>query len=391
MVLKKVDLFLHTTLYDTCKVFTTGFAEALTRLGVVCRLFDVEDGDMREYIQQIIADPPDCTFCFTTKGRFQGTLFCESVGIPHFCYLIDAAVYFNELTRVPNLVMGAIDEYDCELQRKYGGIENIFFLPHAFDKDLAWDPDTDRPYEVTMIGALFDYEKMRNAWPNLYPEALVEVMETVVHRVLGDSHTHFVFAFLEEVAKKQVPLENVDIREVLQQIEGYFRSYDRISLIKSIKDAHVHVFGPVLLGGKGWSEYLDGHKNVAVHPPVSYLESLDIIRKSRILLNSSPSYKRGGHERVFNGLGLGALVLATDNLYLPTQLKEGEDILYYRSGNLRNVNEIVCHYLHHEQERKQIVLSGRDKVLQQHTWDHRAAVFLKEMPAYLAAMQNARD
>jgi spore maturation protein CgeB len=272
---------------------------------------------------------------------------------------------------------------------QYGAFENVFFLPHAFDRDLSFDPSGERPYDVVMIGALYDYEAMRKEWPRMYSKELVEVMETVIQRVLGDSHTHFVFAFIEELAKRQIELKEINPREVLQQIEGYFRSYDRIQLITAIKDAHVHVFGPVLMGGEGWGEYLADAQNVTVHKAVPYIESLDIIRKSRIFLNSTPSYKRGGHERIFNGLGLGSLVLSTENLYLPQHFKDQEDILYYRSGEVQGVNELINHYLYHEDERKQIVECGREKVLNEHTWDHRACTFLKEMPCHLAKMQGA--
>jgi hypothetical protein len=385
-MIKKVDLFLHTMLYNTCRKFTKHFAEALERQGVTCRLFDVEDGEMRSHIQTIIADPPDCTVCFTCKDSFEGTLFCE-LGIPHFSYVLDSSIYFKRLTEKPNLAMAVIDEYDCEYERQYPGFENIFFLPHAVEREASFDHLAERPYDVVMIGALWDYEAMRQAWPRKYSKELVQVMERVIERVLGDSHTYYIFAFLEEVAGRELDVGDISLLEVFQNIESYFRSYDRIELIRSIKDANVHVFGSGLLGEPGWEKYLSGQHNVTLHHKIAFEQSIDIIRKTKIFLNSTPSYKKGGHERVFNGPALGALVLANENIFLPRHFQDREEILYYQPSQRGHVNDLINEYLSDESKRKRVVHQAREKVMQGHTWDHRAAVFLEQMPAFIKKMK----
>lgn len=387
-MLKKIDLFLHSMLFDTCRSFTTHFAKALMRRGIECRLFDFEDGKVRESIQTIFNSPPDLTFAFTAKGSFNNapigqTFFCQAA-IPHFAYMLDTTFYFENLASTPHLFMGAIDEYDCIFQNRIKGMNSIFFLPHAVEREVEYSQSEERPYDVSLIGAIFDYEYMRTCWPLKYSKEIIQVMEATIERVLADPSLYFVFAFLEESSLRKICWDKINPLEVLQQIEGYFRSYERVQLVRSITDADVHVFGPCIYGKGGWSKYVGSQSNVTVHAEVLYEESLQLIKKTKILINSTPSYRKGAHERIFNGLGLGALVFAGENLYLPQHFKEGEEMIYFRAERFEEINDKINFYLDSEQKRKEVVEQGREKVLRYHTWDHRAAVFLEKMESLLA-------
>ena len=53
---------------------------------------------------------------------------------------------------------------------------------------------------------------------------------------------------------------------------------------------------------RNWGDELREHKNIVVHPAVTYEQGLEIRKKLQICLNSMPFFKHGTHERIFNGL-----------------------------------------------------------------------------------------
>ena len=65
-----------------------------------------------------------------------------------------------------------------------------------------------------------------------------------------------------------------------------------------------------------WKKYFEKQSNIIVHDAVPYAESLEIMKQSKIVLNSSIKNKFGAHERIFAGLASGALVLTNENIYL---------------------------------------------------------------------------
>jgi spore maturation protein CgeB len=107
------------------------------------------------------------------------------------------------------------------------------------------------------------------------------------------------------------------------------------------------------------------------------------MKHSQIVLNSCPWISYGGHERIFSGLACGALVITNENPFLHEEFKDGESIAFYQHGRWDKANHRVNEYLENVAKRNQVVKKGREIVMSRHTWDHRAAKLLKELPALL--------
>jgi spore maturation protein CgeB len=154
-------------------------------------------------------------------------------------------------------------------------------------------------------------------------------------------------------------------------------------LIRSIKDVPVHVFGELSQDDssacKGWEYYLSDMPNVTIHPAVDYAESLEILKRSKICLNSSPFFKDGSHERMFAGPMCGALVVTNDNLYVRDHFKVDENVVVYMPKQWDKVNEKIRYYLENEPARAAAAASAKKTVLEQHTWDVRAGQLIDSL------------
>jgi spore maturation protein CgeB len=176
----------------------------------------------------------------------------------------------------------------------------------------------------------------------------------------------------------------------VKNVDDYLRGYDRWKLILSIKSAKVHVFGGTCWGEdvKGWPHYFRDCPNVVIHPAIPFKETLEVLKKSKISLNSMPFFKNGTHERIFTGTACGNLVVTTDNLWIREHYSEGEELLLYQPKHWEEIDEKVDYYLNREEERVQIAKKGREKTLQNHTWDHRVAQLLEVIPPLLDRLKR---
>jgi glycosyltransferase involved in cell wall biosynthesis len=270
------------------------------------------------------------------------------------------------------------------------GFDNVFFMPHGVEKELAPDPMAKREYDVVMLSSCIDYESIRSSWKQKYGAPLREAMEEAAETALADLAIPYYQAFAaaidKQVSKQSgIDPQKIDFVNVLDEIEMYIRGKDRVELVKAIKDAKVDIFGSAD-GVKGWGKYLGKKSNVKIHDPVPFEQALSIMKHSKIVLNSCPWINNGTHERILAGLACGACVITNENQYLRNEFVEGQSIVFYEHKRLDKANHRVNEYLANEAKRHQVAESGRALVMKNDTWDQRAATLIKELPAFLEKM-----
>lgn len=393
--MKRIDIFMPPlSNYGVLHYFTEKMHEAMLRAGVKSRLLEAKRHDPGPFLQALFDDKPECTLSFNgLLPDNQDRFFCDMVDIPHVACLVDSPNSFLALTASPLTIITCVDRASVDFF-KGTGAQNVLFMPHGVDRSLEPDPSGKREYDVVLLSSCIDYEGNRAAWRKKYPAAVCHAMEETVENALKDITRPYYQIFVEAL-DKQVQLqsgidpETIDVIEILYDIEMYIRGKDRIELVRSIKDAKVDVFGSPD-DQAGWKEYLGDKRNVVIHDPVPFEQALAIMKHSKIVLNSCPWISYGGHERIFAGLACGALVLTNENLFLKEEFKDGESIAFYQHGRWDKANHRVNEYLENVSKRNLVAQKGREIVMDRHTWDHRAAQLLKELPAMLKRIEPSR-
>ena len=142
---------------------------------------------------------------------------------------------------------------------------------------------------------------------------------------------------------------------------------NRISVLESLKKYKLGVFGD------GWGKYfLRRGKTVP-----SYYQGkaqgekvLKIYRSSKLVLNiHDPEAKEGVNTRTFDILACGAFELVDYKKSLERHFKIGEEIAVYR--NIEELNNLVPYFLQSPDLIEKISQKGRQRVLNEHTWNHR--------------------
>jgi hypothetical protein len=394
-MLKKVCLLVDWNMYEVVRHFTKKLSEAMQRKGIEVQIIDANEDDIDPFLfRDFMTNPPDITCSFNRIAKLKsGKYLWDFLKIPHVAFLVDPPLYYLDLTDSPYIILTSVDRSDARAVRST--FPRIFFWPHAVEQDLQPDENVKRDKDVVFFGSCFDFIGLRKEWKKKLSGQLCWVIDFAIDIALINSSITLPEALTTswETAglNKKVGQENFLL--LYHYFEKFMIGKDRYELINAIKDAEVHVYGeafPLIKGQEmpKWSDYFPDKKNVVFHPPVSYTETFEILKRSKISLNSVPSFRDGTHERIFTGLACGALSVTSDSLYLSETFEHGKDIFFYKANHWNEVNGWINEFLADETKRKKAAASGREKVMQYHTWDTRVDQLLKELPSFLKAARG---
>jgi spore maturation protein CgeB len=380
-MLKKIDVLMpRYSQYSVLHHFARQFYEALVREGFTCRLLN---GDDRVHVVE--SSPPQLTVGFNgALMDLDKNMYCDILKLPHLSLLVDPPYRYIYLADSPYTMITCDDRYGCKLLESLH-YDRSLFMPHAVEPTLHADPTTDRPFDVSLLATFIDYKNRALAWKDLFPPTLCKAMENALGVTFEDPHISFIQAFnleYETLLKKHSKsfFEKISMLQVLQELEIFVKGYDRVQLAKSIRDVPLHIFGNTI-DKRGWKEFLhEKHPNIYFHPGVNYEQALQVMKRSKIILNPSLKNKDGAHERIFSGLACGALVVTNFSNFLAPDFKHQENIVYYEPAHYELINDQVIHYLRHEKDRQELVKKGQKTVLDGHTWDHRVREIMKYVP-----------
>ena len=365
--------------YGVLHHFTEKFYEAFVRAGYTCRLLNGDDCVLVPF-----KDPPDLTICFNGAPKDElGYFLCDILRVPHVSCLIDPPYRFFDLT-FSRFMWLTCDDRFCTQMLHGLNFPRAFFMPHAVESDLKAEAHQERIYDVVMLASFIDYKSRGAEWEKLFPPVIYKAMHQACDVALADEKTSFIWALQQalhpHIWAKNAPikLEAVTIKKIFEEVELYIKGKDRIELIQSVHDASVHVFGTTI-DELEWKEYFRDVQNVIPHPPLSYLEALEVMKQSKIVLNSSIKNKEGAHERIFAGLACGALVVTNENAYVKEQFNEKEGLIFFKRSQFDKINEQINYYLSHEEIRRDEVKKGTEKVMLYHTWDQRVKGLMQSL------------
>lgn len=346
--------------------------EAFVRLGYDCRLVSSDD-----FFTTSVNDPPDLVFGINgVPFNKERQMLCDIIKKPYFSYLIAPPYRFHEVIGSPYVYVGCDDRYGCEFMDDMG-FERSYFFPHGVDQNLSPDPKIDRDIDVLMPMTFMDYELLRDEWWKLLPEIVCKVMDDAIEITLSDNHTSFMKAFSDAYKVHLGLPENpkkigFDLALPLMLMERYIKGKERVDFVKSITDAKVTLLNGHQQGHPGWEKVLgDKYKNITLHEPVSFYDMIELMKRSKIVLNCFSKNKEGAHDRVFNAFACGALSMTNENVFLKDFFEDEKNILFYQPYKLEDVNAKLNKFLADEELRQHVAETGRQEVMANHTWDCR--------------------
>lgn len=381
-MLKKILFFMPDGLYGTTRHFTHELRKAFQKKGVETKIFDFEEIDVLSVMEIVKMEKPDFTCTFNPiLPLSDGRLFCDYVKTPHLNILVDISIDLLYLLKSPYSIISCVDLFFCEYL-KMGDFRNTLFFPHGVNSDIVPGEEKGRIYDVVMLGTCNDYENISDSWEKTYSPKVARLAKRVIEEVFSDSRTSYLFALMKSLEEEKISPKEIHLTKLFREVEACIKGRGRVEMVRAIKDAEVHIFGESK-GSKGWKDYLSSQKNVVFHDSIPFEETIEVMRKSKILLNSVPFFKYGSHERLFYGLASGASVVTDETLFNKGEFKQGEGVLFYKAWKSGEISSEIKELLKEPKKRIAAVEKGRQKVLEKHSWECRVDFLVKEMPGIL--------
>lgn len=379
-MLKKAVLLTNYNWYESNRYFVEKFADAMLRKGIETKILDVNSLSI-DHLKEIIEFAPDFTLSFNSiKPIRSGYYFWDFLRIPHLFILLDPPFFYDQsMYESKNLMLSCVDRNDVKAVKE-AGFGKVFFLPHAASIDIAFDEKAERKYDAVFIGTCHDYESIRNHWQTNYSKEISQILEDASALIFCNERLSLTQALQQAWQASERKLQSNEQQiysKCFYLLDRYTRGKDRVELIRSITDAQIHIFGALAskdidpFGQKGWEGYLANQSNVVLHPSINFKDSLEVLKQAKIVLNSSPFFRDGSHERIFMSLACGAFPVTSESLFFRQEFIDGEDILFYQGLDRKNINDRINMLLQNEAKRQLGVRQGRKKVLTHHTWDNR--------------------
>lgn len=393
-MIKKIDVFMPPrSQYGVLNLMTKQLHCALQKAGIKSDLLVPQYDNPEPFLESIFSNPPDCTLSINgllpdPKGNF----FCDAIKIPHVALLVDSPNQFIPLAQSKRNIITCPDAFAVNYFKGLGH-EHTLFLPHGVDPDIKGDFDGDKEYDVLFCASCIDYDAIKDEWAKKHPPEVSQLLHDAAEVALKNRKVSYVEALVAKINQAlqsgtKIAPETLNLAEMLDELEMYIRGVDRVALVREIKDIKVDVFGAEV-GKKGWSDYLgDDHSNVTVHGPVPYEEALILMKKSKVVLNSSPWISHGTHERALTAMVSGAVALTDENSFMASHFKKEEEVLFYQYGEWEAMNESLQRCLQDDALRKSMAKKSQQCVFAAHTWDHRVQHLLHQLPPIVEALQK---
>ena len=226
--IKRVCLIVNYNLYESKRYFTDKLAQALERKGIEVNIIDVKEGVIgAEVISTITRFRPDLTCSFNSLLPISKTKFLwDFLEKPHLSILVDPVLYSMNLVASPFSIISCVDRFDTEAVRAFP-FNNVFFWPHAVEKDLDGKGNSSKEYDVVFLGSCYDYESLRASWRQQNTEAINKILDDAIDLVLSDSKMPIANALAQAWnASKQDPT-GFDFMGLYYYIDTYTRGKSR--------------------------------------------------------------------------------------------------------------------------------------------------------------------
>lgn len=371
---------------ESFNYFTDRIAEELKKRGNECFILDLRDMNLPgshsfEAFTGFLSVRADAAIGFDGLG-LKEDLFIElwdSMNTRAVNILMDHPLRFHPtmMKHPKNYIQFCCDRHHVEYVRKYFKeyVTEVQFMPHAgtYTGEIDLEDYENRPYDVLFSGTYYEPEGYLRqideqfAGNNLLREFYYNLSKSMIENPGFTTEG----AVADLVERMQLNVTGEQLRTMMacaEPIDWMARMYYRGKVIETIANAGIDLW----LLGRGWENHPSaGLKNVhIIHDRVPFEETLPVMKKARINLNVMPWFKDGTHDRIFNILLQGSLVLTDTSKWLEEHLPAGESVAYYNLNHLSELPQMIMHYLQHPEEAKKMIRKGFEIVKIHDTWEN---------------------
>lgn len=380
-------LFKGQSQYGSLRLHIDQLAGALNGLGHETSILDLTSPDAAAQASASFASPPDAYFGINgVGGEIQagaGSVY-DALGVTYASLYVDHPVHHTHRLSVPmrKKVAFFLDRSHVQFMTAWSvgrGFAQLAFLPPGANQIAPPPETTDGAFLARDIPVLFTgtYRGEPEAPWRAEPESLGrEAVEEIAQRMTADGKLAVLDALKAVLARlggELTPELFAQFLPLLKAPQAFAEAHHRNALMNTLGEAGT----PVRIYGNGWEPLLERYGSFTYGGVGSFEETLHLLRRTRLVLNSNNGFVAGGHERVFTAMAGGAAVLTDENRYYAEAYKPGREIATYAWDKLDRVPAQIENLLADHAALAALARAGAKRTLADHTWTARAAKLVK--------------
>ncbi|OMQ06242.1 hypothetical protein BW722_00750 [Lawsonia intracellularis] len=382
----------------TTRYFLLGvIEEACNRLGIPHQIITIQDEETGcvEFVEQLLTSVatfhPDFILTINHFGVDKEGILVDLLAkleLPMASWFVDNPhLIIHEYGEVvsPWTAIFTWDENTLHSLKEYG-YPHVFYLPlgtsqYRFRPRMPQDKPLSSvfPTHLSFVGNSMVYKVEEQIEKGNFPSILLQHYKNIASDfIYSDKRSiqQFLKETYPEYYKEYLKLPDVEQRLAYEAMLTWESTLQyRFSCVEQLLS-----FQPVIVGDNGWYELLSNYKdNWSYCPSVNYYNTLpSIYRFSDINFNSTSKQMKGAvNQRVFDIPATGSFLITDWQQQMDTLFEPNKEVVSYRE--VGEIRELVQYYLTHPNQRKSIASAARQRVLAEHTWEHRLQTLLEHM------------
>jgi hypothetical protein len=382
--MKKVLVFSSREIcYFSGNFFAHQLAAAFEEIGCqtdFCEFTKEDDLDacLMPYVGQEYAAIIDFNSMLPQLVLEDDTPYLDCLSGPFFNYVLDHPLFhYNMLNgKAQNIHALVLDDAQRDyVAEYYPKVKSVHTLPLGATKAL-YEGEKNAECRIFFPGT---YDKPEAVYEIIEasPDPLKDIMKLLAERRIAEPLAPMEQLFRQILWEKGMELTKDKFAlfmNAMYAVDAYVRDYFRKKVLDELLDAEL----PVTIMGSGWEKY--DHRNVHClkrEKEVPFALSFEKIAKEHILLNVSPIFNRGMHDRIPAGMANHTVVLTDSNPYLQEHFTDGKEICMYSLTAQGDVVDKAAKLLESEERRVQIAKSAYSHFEENDTWHCRAKEILR--------------
>mgnify|MGYP004474793657 FL=1 len=372
--------------YYSADFFMNQMADAFETLGYPVRLcvLDLEkdiDAQLAPYVGKSYTAVLDINSLLPRAVVDGGAPYLEQLDAPFYNYLVDHPCYHHPGLMVPlkNYHVLCLDENHVAYAKKYyPHLKSVDFLPLGATKALVPVPPEQKRESVLFIGTYNCADDVYREMNEL-PEPFRRDDRALIEMMLAEPSIPQEEAFRRLLLERGEELNDAEFAYRMNRmyhVDRYLRNYYREEAIRTLVKGRI----PVTVIGNNW-EQLKGQESryFMIQPPVDFSMTFQKIAEYQILLNVSPLFKAGAHDRVFAAMANRTVCLTDRNAYMDACFRDGEDVCLFSLTHMDELPGLAEELLTNRKRREEIAAAAELEFEQKHSWLERTKQFINLM------------
>jgi len=370
--------------YESNDYFMEQLQHEFENEGYKTEICDLSE-NMEEKLEELILRRQDFLAAFDfnsmlTRAELEdGTPYIDELGVPFFNYLVDHPLYHHGGLRrhFKQYSIICIDNCHGEYVRTYyPHIKNVFVVPLGAMEAKMCPSFKEKRFELLFMGTYVPAEDIYKEIKEYSPDHKKEVLQLLewMEEDCELTQEAALRRYLKEMGEELTKEEFAGRLHKDYIVDRYLRFAKRKEILSAAAESGV----PMAVVGHGLEEIPALHKkNVTFYQGVGFAVSSQMIADAKILLNITPGFLGGVHDRVYSARINRTLCFTEENNYTKSHFTNGEDIILYHEKKLENLPGQIERMIKNKDAIEKITANAYEKSSLQETWHCRAKEILK--------------